>query len=58
MPTNFPKPTSPSPALFEHNEVVPFMYEMDHIFHGLCTVTKQSKLHGTDIEKDFVEALL
>ncbi|KAI9501999.1 hypothetical protein BX070DRAFT_239926 [Coemansia spiralis] len=56
MVANFPKPTPSNPALFKHENVKSFMHEMGHVFHELCAVTKWSKFHGTEVERDFIEA--
>ncbi|KAI7834717.1 hypothetical protein BX661DRAFT_139353 [Kickxella alabastrina] len=56
MVANFPKPTGSTPALLKHDDAVTLLHELGHVFHGICSVTKWSRFHGTRTEGDFVEA--
>ncbi|KAJ1995114.1 metalloendopeptidase [Coemansia sp. RSA 1358] len=56
MVANFPKATKSTPALLKHSDAVTLLHELGHVFHGICSVTKWSRLHGTNTERDFVEA--
>ncbi|KAJ2847794.1 metalloendopeptidase, partial [Coemansia erecta] len=56
MVANFPKPTSSAPALLTHSDAVTLLHEMGHVFHGICSLTKWARFHGTQTEGDFVEA--
>ncbi|KAI7829286.1 hypothetical protein BX661DRAFT_162534 [Kickxella alabastrina] len=56
MVANFSKPTGATPALLTHGNVVTFLHELGHVFHEMCSVTKWAKFHGTNMERDFVEA--
>lgn len=56
MVANLAKPTPTRPALMKHDDVVTFMHELGHAFHGLCSETKFPRFHGTAVARDFVEA--
>ncbi|KAJ1729467.1 metalloendopeptidase [Coemansia biformis] len=56
MVANFPKPTQSAPALLKHSDAVTLLHELGHVFHGICSVTKWGRFHGTNVEGDFVEA--
>ncbi|KNF05202.1 hypothetical protein PSTG_01827 [Puccinia striiformis f. sp. tritici PST-78] len=56
MVANLAKGTEKKPALLSHDSVVTFFHEMGHVFHQLCSKTKYSRFHGTNVSRDFVEA--
>lgn len=57
MVANLAKPTPARPdALMKHQDVVTFLHEAGHAFHGLLSETKFAKFHGTAVSRDFVEA--
>ncbi|SCV74837.1 BQ2448_7866 [Microbotryum intermedium] len=56
MVANLAKPTPTRPALMKHSDVVTFMHELGHAFHGLCSETQFPRFHGTAVSRDFVEA--
>ncbi|KAJ2767795.1 metalloendopeptidase [Coemansia nantahalensis] len=56
MVANFPRATSAAPALLPHGDVVTLMHELGHVFHNMCAHTKWNYFHGTQVERDFVEA--
>ncbi|GAA5825842.1 hypothetical protein JCM5353_002455 [Sporobolomyces roseus] len=56
MVANLAKPTPSRPALMKHNDVVTFLHEAGHGFHGLLSQTQFAKFHGTSVARDFVEA--
>ncbi|KAI8326244.1 zincin [Martensiomyces pterosporus] len=56
MVANFPKPTASAPALLKHDDATTLLHELGHVFHGICSVTKWARFHGTSTETDFVEA--
>ncbi|PLW22002.1 hypothetical protein PCANC_04348 [Puccinia coronata f. sp. avenae] len=56
MVANLAKGTAQKPALLSHDSVVTFFHEMGHVFHQLCSKTKYSRFHGTNVARDFVEA--
>lgn len=56
MVANLAKGTPQKPALMTHDNVVTFFHEMGHVFHQLCSKTKYSRFHGTNVARDFVEA--
>ncbi|KAJ2784815.1 metalloendopeptidase [Coemansia interrupta] len=56
MVANFPKATSSAPALLTHTDAITLLHELGHVFHGICSLTKWGRFHGTQTEGDFVEA--
>ncbi|PIA17063.1 zincin [Coemansia reversa NRRL 1564] len=56
MVANFPKPTPSAPALLNHSDVVTLLHELGHVLHDICPITKWGRFHGTNTERDFVEA--
>ncbi|GAA5954703.1 hypothetical protein JCM3765_003862 [Sporobolomyces pararoseus] len=56
MVANLAKPTPTRPALMKHQDVVTFLHEAGHGFHGLLSDTQFAKFHGTAVARDFVEA--
>ncbi|KAJ2771584.1 metalloendopeptidase, partial [Coemansia nantahalensis] len=56
MVANFSRATSAAPALLPHGDVVTLMHELGHVFHNMCAHTKWKRLHGLQVERDFVEA--
>ncbi|GAA5844231.1 hypothetical protein JCM3766R1_000977 [Sporobolomyces carnicolor] len=56
MVANLAKPTPSRPALMKHQDVVTFLHEAGHGFHGLLSETQFAKFHGTAVARDFVEA--
>ncbi|GAA5912308.1 metalloendopeptidase [Sporobolomyces salmoneus] len=56
MVANLAKPTPSRPALMKHQDVVTFLHEAGHGFHGLLSETQFSRFHGTSVARDFVEA--
>ncbi|KAG5421917.1 PRD1 [Candida metapsilosis] len=53
---NFTKPTKTTPSLLKHDEVVTFFHELGHGIHNMLSQTRYAKFHGTNVERDFVEA--
>ncbi|KAJ2006710.1 metalloendopeptidase [Coemansia thaxteri] len=56
MVANFPKPTLSAPALLTHEDATTLLHELGHVFHSICSLTKWARFHGTNTERDFVEA--
>ena len=56
MVANFTKPTSASPSLLRHSEVVTLFHEFGHILHQTLTRSPHVRFSGTSVERDFVEA--
>ncbi|KAJ2617688.1 metalloendopeptidase [Coemansia sp. RSA 1365] len=56
MLANFPKPTSSTPALLTHDDVLTLLHEFGHIFHLLCTKTRWSYFGLDSVQMDFIEA--
>ncbi|KAM9963615.1 hypothetical protein ACTFIW_006851 [Dictyostelium discoideum] len=55
MLCNFTKPTSTTPSLLTHDEVVTFFHEFGHVMHNMSTKVHYSMFSGTSVERDFVE---
>lgn len=53
---NFTKPTSDTPSLLRHSEVVTFFHEFGHILHQTLTKAAYLEFSGSSTERDFVEA--
>ncbi|QKX52953.1 uncharacterized protein TRUGW13939_00024 [Talaromyces rugulosus] len=53
---NFSKPSSETPCLLKHDEVVTLFHELGHGIHDLVSKTTYSHFHGTETEVDFGEA--
>ncbi|KAJ2847517.1 metalloendopeptidase, partial [Coemansia brasiliensis] len=53
---NLAIPTTNSPELISHDDVVTIMHELGHVFHRLLSKCKWAKFQGTSVERDFVEA--
>ncbi|PIG85246.1 thimet oligopeptidase [Aspergillus arachidicola] len=52
---NFSKPSSETPCLLKHDEVVTLFHELGHGIHDLVSKTTYSHFHGTETEVDFGE---
>ena len=53
---NFGGPTATRPSLLKHHEVITLFHELGHALHNLVSKTLYSRLHGTWVARDFVEA--
>ncbi|KAJ2825868.1 metalloendopeptidase, partial [Coemansia erecta] len=56
--TNFAPPplsTIDSPSLLSHANVKTLFHELGHALHHLCSHTKWSVFHGTNVSRDFLE---
>ncbi|KAH6981545.1 metallopeptidase MepB [Ilyonectria sp. MPI-CAGE-AT-0026] len=53
---NFPKPSSESPSLLRHDEVVILFHELGHAIHDLVARVSYACFHGTETVVDFGEA--
>ncbi|KAH7149032.1 thimet oligopeptidase [Dactylonectria estremocensis] len=53
---NFPKPSSESPSLLRHDEVVTLFHELGHAIHDLVAKVSYACFHGTETVVDFGEA--
>ncbi|TKW55965.1 Saccharolysin [Colletotrichum tanaceti] len=56
MVCSFAKPTSQSPSLLRHDEVVTLFHELGHGIHDLVSKTAYACSHGTETALDFGEA--
>jgi peptidyl-dipeptidase Dcp len=54
---NFSKPTAGEPALISFEEATTLFHEFGHALHGLLTKCTYESLSGTNVRRDFVEAL-
>ena len=54
---NFSKPTAGDPALISLEEATTLFHEFGHALHGLLTKCTYESLSGTNVRRDFVEAL-
>ena len=52
---NFTKPTTTTPSLLQHNEVVTLAHELGHVLHVMCSVVDYADQQGTNTAWDFVE---
>ena len=53
---NFTKPSTETPSLLRHTEVVTLFHEFGHILHQALTRAPYLHFSGTRVERDFVEA--
>jgi thimet oligopeptidase len=53
---NFTKPTTDTPSLLKHDEVVTLFHEFGHVLHNSLGHTSLSRFSGFNTEWDFVEA--
>ena len=53
---NFTKPTTDSPSLLAHDEVVTLFHEFGHVLHQTLTRAETARYSGSNTERDFVEA--
>ncbi|KAJ2624575.1 metalloendopeptidase, partial [Coemansia sp. RSA 1290] len=52
---NFPKPTSTTPALLTHDDVITLLHEMGHLLHHICIQTKWAHFGLDSVQHDFIE---
>ena len=53
---NFPEPTTSKPSLLSHDELRRLFHELGHAMHNLLSETQYARFHGTNVDRDFVEA--
>lgn len=53
---NFTKPTSTTPSLLKHDEVVTLFHEFGHVLHNSLGHARLARFSGFNTEWDFVEA--
>lgn len=53
---NFSKSTKTKPSLLKHSEVTTFFHELGHGIHELMGDVHYARFHGTNVNRDFVEA--
>lgn len=56
MVANFTKPTTETPSLLRHDEVLTLFHEFGHILHQTVTRAETVRFSGANTEWDFVEA--
>lgn len=53
---NLPSPTATKPCLLAHTGLRRLFHELGHGMHDLLSKTQYARFHGTNVDKDFIEA--
>ena len=53
---NLPAPLATKPSLLGHNQNRQCFHELGHGMHNILSRTKYARFHGTNVDRDFVEA--